>query len=213
MKIKKGDFIEIDFIGKIKESNTIFDLTEESEAKKHDLYNPKQIYKPIVLCIGENEIIKGLDEELIDKEPKKSYSIELSPEKAFGKKNPKLIKLIPASAFKKQNITPFPGLQLNMDGIVGTIRAVSGGRIIVDFNHPLAGKNLIYEIKINKIITDDKEKVKSILKFDKFELKNNELTIKQQPPEKIQEAIKKQIKKHVKNIKQITFSKPTTKNN
>ena len=213
MKIKKGDFIEIDFIGKIKESNTIFDLTEESEAKKHDLYNPKQIYKPIVLCIGENEIIKGLDEELINKEPKKSYSIELSPEKAFGKKNPKLIKLIPTSAFKKQNITPFPGLQLNMDGIVGTIRAVSGGRIIVDFNHPLAGKNLIYEIKINKIITDDKEKVKSILKFDKFELKNNELTIKQQPPEKIQEAIKKQIKKHVKNIKKITFSKPTTKNN
>jgi len=213
MKIKKGDFIEIDFIGKIKESNTIFDLTEESEAKKHDLYNPKQIYKPIVLCIGENEIIKGLDEELIDKEPKKSYSIELSPEKAFGKKNPKLIKLIPASAFKKQNITPFPGLQLNMDGIVGTVRAVSGGRIIVDFNHPLAGKNLIYEIKINKIITDDKEKVESILKFDKFELKNNELTINQQPPEKIQEAIKKQIKKHVKNIKKITFSKPTTKNN
>jgi len=214
MKVKKGDFVELDFIGKVKDTDTIFDLTSEKEAKEHNIYNPKQTYKPVIICLGENEILKELDQELIGKEINKTYKIEIPQEKAFGKKNPKLIKLIPANVFKKQKISPFPGLQINMDGIMGIVRVVSGGRIIVDFNHPLAGKNLEYTIKINKIITDKKEKIKAIIKIDaKIELKNNELKIEQNIPEKLQEILKKQIKKHISGIKKITFLKPPLKNN
>ena len=46
MTIKKGDFIEMDFIGKIKETNDIFDLTNEKEAKANNLFNPKAKYGP-----------------------------------------------------------------------------------------------------------------------------------------------------------------------
>ncbi len=213
MKTKKGDFIEMDFIGKVKATNQIFDLTKESDAKKNNLYNPKQTYKPVKICLGENEIIKGLDEQLINKEINKTYKIEIPQEKAFGKKNPKLIKLIPAKVFKQQRITPFPGLQVNLDqNLMGTVRAVSGGRIIVDFNHPLAGKNIEYEVIINKIITDKKEKIEAILKTDKFTIKNNELKVELQIPEQFQEILKKQIKNHIKNIKKITFLKQQKKN-
>lgn len=214
MKVKKGDFIELDFVGRVKETNTIFDLTSEKEAKNNNIYNPKQTYKPVVVCIGENEIIKGLDEELTGKEEKKQYTIEIPQEKAFGKKSLKLIKLIPSRAFKQQKIAPFPGLQINIDGIIGIVRAVSGGRIIVDFNHPLAGKNLIYTLTINKIVSDDKEKIKAILRTEaKIEIKNSEAKITLDIPEKLQEILGKRIKKLVPKVKKITFLKDSIKNN
>lgn len=213
MKTKKGDFIEIDFVGKVKDSNQIFDLTLEKVAKENNIHNPKQTYKPVIICLGQNEIIKGLDEELTDKEINKQLTLEIPTERAFGKKNPKLMKLISANKFKKEKITPFPGLQLNLDGMIGTVRAVSGGRIIVDFNHPLAGKNLIYEVKINKIVKDTKEKLKSLLKTDKITIKDNEAKADIQIPEPIQKEIEKQIKKLIPELKKITFTKPTKKDN
>ena len=54
--------------------------------------------------------------------------------------------------FKKQNIIPYLGLQVNIDGILGIIRTVTPGRAIIDFNHPLSGKNLIYK-RANKWIS------------------------------------------------------------
>lgn len=74
MTLKKGDFIEIEFIGKIKESHIVFDVTNEQDAKKYNLYNPKIKYSPLIICIGENNIVKGLDEFLICKEIK-DYTI------------------------------------------------------------------------------------------------------------------------------------------
>src|SRR3989304_8909988 len=59
---------------------------------------------------------------------------------------------------------PVPNLRLNMDGSVGRIKSVSGGRTVVDFNHPLAGRDVIYDLKINKLVTDKKVQVESILR-------------------------------------------------
>ena len=83
-RIKKGDFVELDYIGRIKGSNQIFDLTDESIAKKNGLYNSNMKYGPKIACIGEGDLIKGLDNYLIDKETGKNYNIEISKKEAFG---------------------------------------------------------------------------------------------------------------------------------
>ena len=57
------------------------------------------------------------------------------------------------------------GLQVNIDGVVGTIKNATGGRVIVDFNHPLASRELLYEIKVNKILTKKDEKVTALMKL------------------------------------------------
>src|SRR3989344_3134412 len=100
MKLKKGDFIEIDYIGRIKDENKIFDLTSEEIAKKENIYHKEHSYNPVVICLGFNDIIKGLDEELINKDLGK-YKIEIKSENAFGKKTYDLIKLVPNSIFAK----------------------------------------------------------------------------------------------------------------
>ena len=70
---------------------------------------------------------------------------------------------MPISAFKEHNMQPQPGLQIEADGETGTITRVSGGRVIVNFNHPLAGKEVVYLVKVNKKITDPKEQIITFL--------------------------------------------------
>lgn len=156
---KKNDFVEIEYTGRVKENNVIFDTTNEEVAKENKLHNPKMKYGPKIVCIGQGQALKGLDEDLIGKEVGKDYSVEISAEKGFGKKNPKLIQLIPANKFKGANIRPMPGLQINVDGQIGTIKTVSGGRCMVDFNHPLTSKDLIYDFKVVSKITDAEKQV------------------------------------------------------
>ena len=161
--VKKRDFIEIEYTGKIKEDNAVFDTTDEKVAKENNLHGHD--FSPAVICVGEKQILEGLDKNLEGKEIGGEYEFDVNPEDAFGKKNAKLIQLIPTAKFKQQSIQPMPGMQLNIDGMVGTIKTVSGGRTLVDFNHPLAGKELSYKVRINKKITDGKEKLNGYIKL------------------------------------------------
>ncbi len=168
MVLKQGDFIELDYTGKIKDTGLVFDTTRKDIAEKNDLQNRSAVYKPIIICIGENNVVSGLDSGLEGKEAGREYHMELKPEESFGKKNAKLIQLVSAAKFKEQKVSPYAGMQINIDGAIGTIKHVSGGRVMVDFNHPLAGLDVIYDIKINRLVEDDAEKVKAL-----FELKLN----------------------------------------
>ena len=76
IKIVKGDFVELNYTGRIKLSNILFDTTEENVAKKEKIHNPKIEYGPVIVCIGKLHVIKGLDKQLIGKELNKNYFLE-----------------------------------------------------------------------------------------------------------------------------------------
>ena len=218
MKIKKGDFIEIDFVGRIKDSGAIFDLTKKSVAEKEKIANKSADYSPRIICVGNKDVVEGLDEYFVDKESGKKYQLEVGVDKGFGRKDPKLIKMMPLSTFKKQNMKPFPGLQVNIDGNYGTIRTVSGGRVLVDFNHPLSGKEVSYDVDIKRIITKDSEKVGGILKGlvskdVKCEVKNGTATIDLDLPKEFQKILSDKITQLVKTIKKVDFVKHTEEKN
>ncbi|MBI2134454.1 peptidylprolyl isomerase [Candidatus Woesearchaeota archaeon] len=210
--IKKHDFIEIEYTGKIKEDGTVFDTTYEKVAKENDLHGHD--FGPIVICVGEEHVLKGIDKNIEGKETGKEYNIELKPEDAFGSKNAKLIQLMPTNKFKQQNIQPMPGLRVNIDGIAGTIKTVSGGRTLIDFNHPLAGKELVYHVKVNKKITDDREKLAGYVKLSlgtkdfSAEIKENDakVTLKADIPREAKDEIGKKLKELIPSIKKVEFS-------
>lgn len=160
-----GDFVEVDYVGRIKDTGKIFDLTKGDIAKKENVYNPKVTYKPVVLIVGTDFIIGGLDEALREMKVGDRKKVEIPPEKAFGEKKEELVKLIPFTRFKEQNLDPVPGAVVNIGVMKGTILSVSGGRVRVDFNHPLAGKTLEYDIEIKSQITDTNEKVKAVVRY------------------------------------------------
>lgn len=165
MKLKKSDFIEIDFTGKFKDSGVVFDSSLPSELKK---LSSQAVAKPFTFALGQDMFLKGINDFLIGKEVDKfpkSFTIELKPEDAFGLRDSREVKMIPMKVFKEHDIQPIPGASLNFDGRVARILSVSGGRVLVDFNGPLAGKEVVYEIKILRKVEDINQKVKALNEF------------------------------------------------
>ena len=206
---KKGDFIEVEYTGRA--GRSVFDTTHASVAKDSGLQHSHFEFKPQVICLGEKHMLPGLEAELAGKEVGKVYTITLPPERAFGKKNPKLLRMVPTSSFSKEKIMPVPGLTVNIDGIGGIIRTVTGGRVIVDFNHPLAGKEVVYDIRINRIVDDEKLKVESLMKAllgikPKIELNEQKaiVTVPAEIPKEIAEDISKKVAGLTK-IKEVGF--------
>ena len=207
MAIKKDDFIEIEYTGKVE--GKVFDTTDEAKAKEASIQSPKVKYGPIIFSLEDNHLVKGLVNFMIGKEVGE-YNVEVPVEEAFGKKSAKLIQIIPTRKFKDSEIKPMPGLQINVDGAFGIIKTITGGRTLVDFNHPLSGKDVSYELKINRIITDPKEKIKAILMQMSIEADINvegdkaKVVLKEKLPEQVLSLLKEQIKKSAKIEAEIT---------
>ena len=177
MLLQKKDFIEIEFTGRLKDGE-IFDSNIKEDLEK---LNSNAIPKPLIFCLGEGMFLKGIEEFLIDKKISE-YKIELSPEKAFGNRDSHLIQMVPIKVFREQKVNPVPGAIFNFDGKIAKILTTSGGRVMVDFNNPLAGKTVIYEIKILRKVEDLNEKVKALIDFFtrkefKFEIKDKKLIV------------------------------------
>jgi len=187
MPLKKNDFIEIDFTGKVK-GGEIFDSTRKEDLEvMHKGHDHKIEAKPFAFCLGHKMFLEALDEFLIGKELGKDYEVSLPPEKAFGKRNPKLIERVPSKVFREQRLNPIPGVSLNFDGQIGKVLAVSGGRVMVDFNHSLSGKDVEYKIKVLRKVEDINEKIKSLNEFFfrkdfKFEIKDKKLILEVDKP-------------------------------
>jgi FKBP-type peptidyl-prolyl cis-trans isomerase 2 len=212
--IKDKDFVEIEYSGYTKENDSLFDTNIEKVAKENNIQDEKASYGPTVICIGHTNILKALDAKLIGKVDGKEYAFEVDSEHAYGKRNPKLIQLIPANKFRQQKIEPMVGLQLNIDGVFGIIKTVSSGRCLVDFNHPLAGKDLYYKVMVNRVLTDQKEKLQSLLKNylkisdAKIEVKadSTEIKLKKDVPKEAQAGFTKVVKETLPIIKSLKFT-------
>lgn len=173
MAFKKKDFIEIEFTGKIKEGE-IFDSNIKEDLKNANLNSEP---KPFVFSLGEKMFLEGVDDFLIGKEIGE-HEIELSPEKAFGPRDLSLVKIISMRVFKENKLNPVVGTMFNFDGRMAKIRSVSVGRVTIDFNNPLAGKTVVYKIKVLRKVDDLNEKAKALIEF--FFKKDLDFEIKQE---------------------------------
>lgn len=163
--VKEGDFVLIDYTGEIKDSGEVFDTTDEEEAKKHGIFNERTAYGPMLVIVGERWVVEGLDKSLINKEEGEEYSIEVPPEEGFGRRDSKKIVTTTIRKLRKSGYEGdlAPGVVINVNGTPAIVRAVVSGRVMLDFNPPLAGKTLVYKVKIRKIIKDRKDKITSLI--------------------------------------------------
>lgn len=177
MVFEKKDFIEIEFTGRVK-NGEIFDSNIKEDLKKANLeVEPK----PFIFSLGEGMFLKAIEDFLIGKNVGK-YKIELSPEKAFGDRDGKLIKIVPSNIFKQRELNPIPGVMFNFDGRMAKVLSVSGGRVTVDFNNPIAGKTVVYNINVLRKVNDINEKTKAFIDFlfrkdFKFNIDNKKLIL------------------------------------
>jgi FKBP-type peptidyl-prolyl cis-trans isomerase 2 len=163
MAIENGDFVKIEFTGKVEETGEVFDTTSQDVAEEAGLFNQEKNYGPIPIVVGGKHLLPAIDEAVIGMEKGDSKNVTVDPDNGFGHRDSSLVQLIPMKEFKKQGMTPYPGMKITAEGQTGKILTVNGGRVKVDFNHELAGKTLNYDLTIADIVEDETEKVKSMI--------------------------------------------------
>jgi len=181
MALQKGNFILIDHIAKVKETGDVFDTTIEETAKKEHLYKEGEIYEPKLVVIGEGWVLKALDESLKTMEIGKTSTVEIPPEKAFGPRDPEKIKRVSLRHLTAKGITPTLGMRVEHNGKMATVRTIGAGRVLLDFNPPLAGKTLVYEVTVQKKLKTKKEKAAALIhrRIPAVEEKKFKFTVKE----------------------------------
>lgn len=141
MAIEKGNFVSVQYTGKL-EDGTVFDSSE-----KHG--------QTLDFEVGGGQLIKGFDDAVVGMEEGETKEFTLSPEEAYGEHDENLIQEVPREAAK--NIpNPEEGMVVGLQGPQGqnmqaTIVDVSEDTLKFDLNHPLAGKQLTFEITVEDV--------------------------------------------------------------
>ncbi len=166
--LKDGDFVKIEYSVYRAIDNSLVYTTNEELAKKNNIYDEKQAYKPILIVIGKDHIVKGVDKVIKDMNVGEEKKIELEPKDAYGERNQDLVRVISINDFRKRDIEPYPGLKIDLDGLPAVVTSVNSGRVIVDANHPLAGEKVVFDIKIIEKVEKTEDKLKEL--FDSYSL-------------------------------------------
>ena len=168
-KVEKGDFILIKITGKTQRGK-VFRVSSEEDAKTAGIYNEQKakqgFYSPDFVIVSKPGFLnEGLTETIENMNYFEKKSVRIPPTKAFGKRDPKKIERIGIAKFRKLNEGKNPEIGQEFvkktQGQVqrGTVTSVVQGRVIVDYNHPLAGQPLDYNIEVIDKIEDFNEKI------------------------------------------------------
>ncbi|MAG78730.1 peptidylprolyl isomerase [archaeon] len=139
MKVEKGNKIKVDYTGTL-EDGSVFDSSE-----KHG--------QPLEFEVGSGQIIKGFDDAVIGMEKGDEKEIEIPSNQAYGEPNEQLIQKLPKDKLPaeiKEGATLISKMP-NGQQIPAKVVKIDENEVTVDLNHPLAGKNLKFKIKIVEI--------------------------------------------------------------
>ncbi|AEH44785.1 peptidylprolyl isomerase FKBP-type [Thermodesulfatator indicus DSM 15286] len=142
-KVKLGDVVSIHCVGKLA-NGEVFESTEGGP--------------PFQFQVGSPEIIPGLSEAVIGMAEGEEKEITLSPDKAFGERDERLVKVVPKDALSLDT-EPQVGMMLNLvfnteQGEVtvpATITNIDEENLTLDLNPPLAGETVTFYIKVVEI--------------------------------------------------------------
>jgi peptidylprolyl isomerase len=139
---KHGDTVKVHYRGKLQDG-FVFDASFDRE--------------PLQFTIGEGQIIPGFEEAVMGMNPGDSKTAEVPVEKAFGPHREDMVGVVAKSKFRDWHDKPEVGERVTIPQTDGppvdvTVIAVTDSEVAVDANHPLAGKNLTFDIELVDIV-------------------------------------------------------------
>jgi len=208
MTVEKGDMVLVDYVGRT--GGEIFDLTDEEVAEEKGVKSDSLDYQPIPVLVGENYVIEGFEEALEGMEIGEEKTIEVPSEKGYGERSSEKVETYPEKEFKKQGVNVRPGEEIMIGNQRGRVISTGSGRVRIDFNHPLAGKDLEYDIKVVEKVEDDEEIAENIYSYrvghgDDAEFEDGTVKIPKahshgdhvhELPEQLREELKEEIEKY-----------------
>lgn len=113
--------------------------------------------KPATFSIGDGNLLPGFEEALFGLRKNDQREFVVPPEKAFGQPNEQNIQRVAMDNFADHEVEPGAMFSFqNGDGeLPGVVTDIVDGEVMVDFNHPLAGKNIIFKVKIMDVMPEN----------------------------------------------------------
>ena len=176
--VNKGDFIMMEMSGSSVETGEVFDTSSEEIATENGIHEEGRAYGPRLVIVGDGYVLRGLDEKLPGTPWEESVEINIAPEDAFGERNSADIEMVPFRLLRSKGVNPYVGAELEIDGRPAIVRSIGGGRVQLDYNHPLAGRNIVYKVKVTKNVSDDKDKMRALLGRRFLGIETTEFAIK-----------------------------------
>lgn len=139
-KAKDGDTVKVHYTGKL-ENGEVFDTSQERE--------------PLEFQLGEGQLIPGFEKAVIGMNPGDSTKVDIPSEEAYGEVREDLVINVPKDQLPDE-VEPKIGMQLQVNQQNGQpipvrITEIKDEELVLDANHPLAGKNLTFEIELLEV--------------------------------------------------------------
>jgi len=214
-------FLLVDLTVKDAKEGKVYQTTVEKIAKESGIHDERSIYLPVLVIPGEADLFPKVMEAIRDLEEGESFEVKLSPEEAYGPYDRGKVRVFSVKRLEREGIQPEIGATVYIDGQRGVIQSITGGRVTIDFNHPLAGRELVISGKVVRKIEDDLEKVRAIV-ADSFDVPLEDIRVEEveegvvmvELPSKayvLRDAYSRKIRslslimRHVKSIKKVRF--------
>ncbi|MEM0231265.1 MAG: peptidylprolyl isomerase [Candidatus Woesearchaeota archaeon] len=147
--VKKGDLVKIDYSASLPDG-VIFDTSIGFVADRCGILDDVREYKPMEFIVGSGSVIPGLEEAVLGMRINESKTVMISANEAFGEHDPEKIKRVPKELCGKQSIIKGEHLVIT-DGnkaVLCHVEEVTEDSVVLDLNHPLAGRDIILNIKV-----------------------------------------------------------------
>lgn len=140
MQAKTGDTVKVHYTGKL-EDGTQFDSSADRE--------------PLEFTLGEGRIIPGFEEAVAGMNPGDTKTVTIPSNQAYGPRREEAVQEVPRSMIP-QDIDLQVGMQLQANSpggqpIILTVSEIAEETVILDANHPLAGKDLVFELELVEV--------------------------------------------------------------
>ena len=215
-----GSFLLADLTAKVQETGETIDTTAEDVAKSAGIFSESEAYVPRLFIIGSTDAPGPVMEALKSAEVGVEKQVVVPPEQGYGQRDPTKVRILPLRRFA--NVRDLDGnSKVEVDGRMGTVRSITSGRVSVDFNPPLAGKTILYTVKVTSSVDGDVDKVRGLIsrrfpKADKasFVLEVSAPTVDVRLPEElfyteglqmVKRALFGEITKYLKDVAKVRF--------
>jgi len=145
----KGDTVQVDYIGKL-ENGTVFDTSIASEAKKAGL-PLREKYDFLEFTVGAGQMIKGFDAGVLGMKEGEEKTVKIPAADAYGPRREDAVISIPVSQIGNSESIKVGSVLYAQNGASGKVIEITNGTAKIDFNHELAGKDLVFTIRMVKI--------------------------------------------------------------
>jgi len=153
MEAKNGNLVKVHYTGKM--DGEVFDSSEGKE--------------PLLFKLGDHKVIKGFEEAIVGMKKGDKKNIVISKEDAYGNRDEKLISEVPKNQLGElpSKVELKAGVRFQLKDQTGsvaiaTVTEVKEDSVVLDLNHPLAGKDLTFDIEVVEVMeaktTKDSEK-------------------------------------------------------